>query len=161
MLTGNCLKVVNNLRKRRPEYENIEKVDKNIHLLIILFARKSFVLKLFPPEAALPRSPKKSGWTFTRHIFPGQIFSGWEISRPEMFWPGNFPVRFFLAENFPGQIFSGREISRQEFFWPGWLGVSLLGRGSGPENYSSDLPLIFENFFGHENSRRESYGIVS
>ena len=52
-------------------------------------------LKLVPPEAALPRSPTKSGWTFTRHVFPGQIFSGREISRPESFWPGNFPTRFF------------------------------------------------------------------
>ena len=107
MLTGNCLKVVNNLRKRRPEYENIEKVDKNIHLLIILFARKSFFLKLFPPEAALPRSPKKSGWTFTRHIFPARFV-----------WPRNFPARIFLAGIFPGQMFSGREISRPDFFWP-------------------------------------------
>ena len=68
--------------------------------LVFIFSRESFFLDLLPPEAALPRSPNKSG----------QDFSGQEMS-----WPGNFPASSLLAGTFPGQIFLAGKFPSQNF----------------------------------------------
>ena len=62
----------------------------------------------------------------------------------------NISLHFLLGKIFPDKIFSGQICS-----WPGAVSFFLGGRARKitPVIY----PLIFENFFGHENSRRESF----
>ena len=65
-----------------------------------------------------------------------------------------FPKNIFLDKIFPDKIFPG-----QIFSWPG--AVSFILGGRARKNTPVIYPLIFKHFFAHENSRRESYGIVS
>ena len=135
--------------------ETWEKVDRNtnilrrlskIHVLVIIFSRKSFFLALFPPEAAAQRSPNTSGWIFSGQFFSGNILSGHNFS-------GRVPARCFSGRVLAIFLF-GRVTAR--FFLvgsrPGFLGLgSPFWVGSGPENYSPELPPHFWKLFWSRN----------
>ena len=126
-------------------------IYKKKYVSVTICSKKLFFLELLPPEAALPLSPNKSGQDFSGCEISRPDLSGREISRPDCFWPGKFPARICLAGEFPSKIFSGR-VGLGSPFW-----VGGRGRKTTPVIY----PLIVKSFFGHENSRRGSYGINS
>ena len=82
---------------------------------------------------------------------------GSEISflKKKAFWENMFQ-KYFPKNIFLGKIFPDKILPGQIFSWPGAVSFILGGRAwkITPVIY----PLIFENFFGHENSRRGSCG---
>ena len=122
---------------------------------VVIFSKKVISPELFPPEAAAQRSPTKIWPDLFWPEFSGQIFLA-GFSRPDFPWPDFSGT--YLSKRCPGKYVFGTFLSTKNvFFKQNGVGTTLVLGGRARKITPLIYPLIFENFFGHETGRRESY----
>ena len=141
-----------NFFRRRPRHsEALPKkyiVVKKTHLLSFFFKKVTFS-RTFAVGGSGTAKPKQ--------IWPDLVWP--DCSRPDFFWP-DFPGQIFWSDLFRdhvchkygrGMFFRDILVHKKLFFSNKWGQGQLWFWGSGPENYSPDLPPDFWKLFWSRN----------